>query len=115
MFKIFLSIKALFVLIVLIASLVQPSFVQAKIKAKSKVQKHFDINEDGYLSLYENELYKTHKHFKYPLAKKKKQKPYDFNGDLMLQPFEKKMYLKDKKAGKLKKYSKKDKKNRLRR
>jgi hypothetical protein len=83
------------------------------IKAEGKVAKHFDRNEDGYLSRYEWELYKTHKYFGYPLAKKKKQKPYDTNQNLMLEPFEYKRYLADKKAGKLKKYDKEDEKKNI--
>lgn len=72
-------------------------------KVKGKVQRHFDRDEDGYLSRYELALYQTHLLFGYPLAKKKKQIPYDFNQDFMLQPYEMKQYLKDKKEDNLKK------------
>lgn len=73
------------------------------VEVKNKIQKHFDINKDGYLNRYEFSLFQTEQHFNYPLVKKKKQKPYDFNGDLMLQPFELASYLRDKKSGNLKK------------
>ena len=67
----------------------------------TKQQRHFDIDDDGYLNRYEYSLYNTYTLFHYPLVKKKKQVPYDFNHDLMLQPFELQMYLRDKKNGRL--------------
>ena len=75
---------------------------------KSKEEKHFDINKDDRLDLYESMLYRTYKITGYPLVTKKNQKPYDINYNLMLDPVEMQMYLRDKANGRLKKNNKED-------
>lgn len=76
------------------------------IDVTNKTQKHFDRDNDGYLSIVENSYYKTQQRFGYPLVKKSKQIPYDTDGDGMLESGEWRLYSRDKSAGTLKKPTK---------
>lgn len=78
-------------------------------KAKNKLQKHFDINDDGYNDFYERHLIKTHLLMGYPLAKKKKMLPYDLNYNMMLENDEFRAYTRDLKSKSLKKFTKEQK------
>lgn len=70
-------------------------------RPETKVQKHFDLDENKILNLYEMSLIRTYLQFGYTLVKKNKQMPYDFNHNAMLEPDEEKIYLLDKKNGTL--------------
>lgn len=65
--------------------------------SQKRLERFFDIDKNGWLSLYERNLIATHKRFGWPLANTKKKREFDFNSDYMLGPFEYETYLKSKK------------------
>lgn len=75
-------------------------------KAKGKLLKHFDRNQDGYIDYFEASILRSYRQFHYPLAKKKKHLPYDFNNDGMLAPHEVREFKKDEARGTLRQFVK---------
>lgn len=94
---------------------IHPEDYPTSFRPQTKVQKHFDLDKNKILNLYEMALIRTYLQFGYPLAKKKKQIPYDLNHNAMLEPSEEKMYASDKQNGTLRPYlsAKKIAKNKL--
>lgn len=66
-------------------------------KIPKKIKRHFDINKNKRVDLYERQLILTHLRLGWPLADNKTKQKYDFNNDLMLGPFEYKQYQERKK------------------
>lgn len=97
-----------FLITLLFSILLFPLHTQAQTRTQkendnvvnTKLERFFDINEDGWVSLYERGLMTTYHTFNWPLAKTKKMKKFDFNKNLMLEPFEYEQYLKWKKERK---------------
>lgn len=67
---------------------------------KKSAAKFFDIDKNGSLNLYEQNLFMTHKLFKWELADTKRKKEFDNNQNYMLEPFEWEQYQKAKEAQK---------------
>jgi hypothetical protein len=68
---------------------------------RTKIQKHFDLDDNKILNLYEMSLLRTHIRFGYTLVQKKKQIPSDINHNAMLETDEEAIYASDKKNGTL--------------
>lgn len=81
-----------------------PEDYPTSFRPQTKVQKHFDLDKNKILNLYEMSLIRTYLQFGYALVKKKKQIPYDLNHNAMLEPSEEKNYSSDKKNGTLRPY-----------
>lgn len=70
-------------------------------KPTTRREKHFDINNDGFLNISERQLVRTQAHFNTPLVTKKKQLPYDVNKDRMLSADEWYLYARDRENSRL--------------
>lgn len=80
-------------------------------KVSSKLHKHFDSNDDGFLDRLEYEQFKTYLYFGYPLAQTVAEQAYDNNKNGMIEPGEYYRYQQDKRSGRDKVVIKKFKKN----
>lgn len=90
------------VFIICLTVLFFASFSLSAYSTLSRSEKFFDLNEDGFLNLYERNLIVTHKRFGWPLAKTRKQRKFDLNHNHLLEPEELAQYQKEKSTSSIK-------------
>lgn len=66
--------------------------------SERSIKRFFDLDKNGWLNTYEQNLIITHRHFGWKLADDKKKRLFDANNDWLLEPAEWDRYQKYKKA-----------------